>query len=199
MESNGSGDGDLRAHTISRLAIVGAPATAVLWIGGTLLAVFLFPSFDWTTNALAEVGRSGESTAPIFDASLFLGSLFGLVFLGSVVAPRIDRVRQVGLGLMGLLMFLVGAGQLGIQQPWFLVVVLAMIFGFPLAIAFYGTGEVFAGNFRLGVLSFWLGLIHLLAWDILSNLLEFSSAIPTFLTIVLFSVWIMAMYSKYRN
>lgn len=71
---------------------------ALLWIAGTLLAVYLFPSFDWTTNALAEVGRSGEPTAPLFDASLFLGSLFGLVFLRSVAGPQFDHVRQVGLG-----------------------------------------------------------------------------------------------------
>lgn len=100
---------------------------------------------------------------------------------------------------MGLFIFLIGTGQLGIQQPWFLGVVLAVIFGFPLSIALYGTGEVFAGNLRLGVLSFWLGLLHLLTWSTLSNLLEFSSAIPTFLTIVLFSVWIMAMYWKYGD
>lgn len=196
MSASSFGDGHTGRQSLKRFAVLGAPAMAVLWIGGTLIAVLMFPSFNWTTDTLAQVGRTGEPTAPLFDGSLFIGSLFGIIFLWQVSKQKTATLQRVGLALMGALIFLVGAGQLGFQQPWLLLIVLSIIFGTPVAIGLYGTGEIFAGNLRLGVLSFWLGIAHIMAWSIISNLLEFSSAIPTFATIVLLSIWSLTLYRQ---
>lgn len=189
-------------HSVAqRIARYSAPAVAILWIGGILLATLLFPSFDWTQDTLAEVGRAGQATAPILDGSLFAGSLLGVWFLWVIAKQRgqTSVLQRAGLLLMGLMVFLVGFGQLGIPQPYLLVIVLSIVWFLPLTFAVYGTGEVLSGNDRLGLLSFWFGIVHLLAWQIISNFLSFSSAIPAFITTILLAVWILAHYREFMT
>jgi hypothetical membrane protein len=177
-----------------RLARFAAPAMAVLWIGGTLLATALFPGFDWTQDAINKVGTAGEPTAPILDGSLFVGSLLGLAFLWRVAREKRTTVQRAGIVLMGLMVFISGFGQLGIPQPYLLILVLSLIWLLPVAFGVYGTAEVLEGDDRIGVLSFWFGIVHLLSWQIISNAMGFSSAIPAFITIALLAAWVLALY-----
>lgn len=180
------GDG----RSLPRLARHAGPAMAVLWVGGTLAATLLFPGFNWTSNTLAEVGTAGQPSAPVFDASLVLGSALGLVFLWRLWSASTNHLQRAGLALLGALIALVGVVQLGVGNPWIELVALAFILLTLPALALQGSGDVFAGRERVGVWSIWLGVVHLLGWQVLSIILGYSAAVPTFLSMVLLSAWL---------
>lgn len=186
-------------RTVSRGWRLAGPTAVVLWIGGTLVSTLLFPGFSWTSNTLAEVGTAGRPSAPVFDVSVVAGSVLGVLFLALVWRRSANHYQRAGVGVLGILFILIGAAQVGLQNPWLELIALAVILVTLPALALYGTGAVLAGRHRLGLWSIWLGIGHLLAWQVLSIILGFSSAIPTFVTLVLLSGWVLLHYSRFRR
>lgn len=189
----GTGGTGVHDSMRARLALTG-PAMAVLWIAGPLVATSLYPAFDWTANTLAQVGQAGRSSAIVFDASIGLGAVFGLVFLGLVWTTAANRLQRAGLAAVGLLVSLVGVAQLGVQNPWFELIALAFIIGLLPALALSGSGDVLDGHAVRGLTAIWLGIAHLLVWQVVSIILGFSSATPTFVSMVLVSAWVLTHY-----
>lgn len=171
---------------------------AGLWIVGTLVSTLLFPAFRWTTNTLAEVGRAGQPSAVPFDASIVLGSVLGVAFLWGRWSETENVLQRGGIVLIAALIGLVGISQLGLRNPWLELVALTFILATLPALALFGSGDVLAGQRRRGILAVWLGIGHILAWQVISIILGFSSAIPTFVSMSLLSAWILALYATER-
>jgi hypothetical membrane protein len=182
--------------TLQRFAALGGPAMVVLWLGGILVATLLDPSFGWTSNTLAELGRAGQPSALVNDVSVVLGGSLGLLFLWRVWSESTNNVQRSGVAFVGLIVLLLSVAQLGVQNPWLeLMALVFILFTLP-ALALHGSGDVFAGRPRRGVLSIWLGIVHILEWQVLSIILGLSSAIPAYVSLVLLSVWVLAQYSS---
>lgn len=184
-----------RGWTVERLAAIGGPAMVVLWLVGSIGSTLLYPSFDWTANTFAEVGTAGQPSALVYDTSMALGAILGLVFLWRVWRDAENHLQRAGIGLVGILVVLLGVGQLGIQNPWLEAIALTFILLTLPALALHGTGDVFADRPRRGVLSIWLGVVHILEWQVLAIIAGLSSAIPTVVSLVLLSGWALAQYA----
>ena len=69
------------SHRIKTAALIGAIAP-VLSLGGTLILTALSPWFDWTSNAISDLGNSTLGLA--FNATLIVGGLCYLYFILSI-------------------------------------------------------------------------------------------------------------------
>jgi hypothetical membrane protein len=183
----------------SKISLWFGPGLAGLWIIGVLISTFMFPSFIWTKNTFAEIGRSGGAAAFVFDFSVVTGSLLGLLFLIRTWQHAINNFQKTGIALLAALFFLTGIAQLGLGNPWLEVFALSFIFLLLPAFALIGSGDVLAGHPRRGIVTFWLGIVHSLSWQILSVTLEFSSSIPTFISFFLISIWTFLQFFAMRG
>lgn len=166
----------------------------VVWLGGTFVSTLLFPSFSWTADTLAAAGRAGRPSALLFDASIVLGALLGIVFLGRLWPETTHPHQRAGIGLIAALVALTGGAQLGLRNPWFELIALAFVLLLLPALAIFGSGDVLAGRPRRGLLAVWLGVTHLLAWQVLTIIMGLSAAVPTLLSLALLSTWVLSLY-----
>ena len=189
-----------------RLATNCGFAAAIVPLGAILLATLVAApeTFTWRGRALSDMGRAGTRTFPLFNGGLILGGLLGIPFgwrLWIATRNRLDRVGVALLwvatvALVGIGVFFLGhdAYYLGteLHSP-----VALLFFGLaPFAQWCYGSGLVLAGDARLGLASFWLGIVHPLAW--LGWLLSRAGAadssawfaVPEFVAAVAFGGWV---------
>lgn len=186
-------------RTLQQVALLAGPVMVVVWLAGVFVSTLIFPSFNWTSNTLAEVGRAGAPSALLFDASFVLGVVLAGVFLGRIWPETAHTLQRVGIGLVGFLLVITAVAQLGVQNPWLELIALAFLLLLLPALGLYGTGDILAGHPGRGILAFWLGIAHILSWQILSIILEFSSAIPTYTSLVLISIWVLSLYGTVRR
>ncbi len=57
-----------------------AIAGVAIGLIGVLACTFLYPGFDWTDNALSDMGRVGKPTAPLYNGVLLISGALLLVF-----------------------------------------------------------------------------------------------------------------------
>jgi len=174
--------------TARLLAGLAGPAEAITFVGGILLAAYVFssaPSFDWTGNL--------EQFGIFRHYSIALGCIFGLVFLWPVWEDARTAVQRAGIGLFGL-GFLISGGAnamatAGIRAGDWAVIGLLLLF--PLALLVSGGGDVYAGERRRGLGSLILGLVYIGILGLLFSGYQLIAYVGSF---VILSVWAIVLY-----
>jgi len=141
-----------------------APAIALGSVG--LATVVAPPSeFTWKAFALSDLGRPDARTFLLFNGGLVIGSAVGLGFVWPLWRRAGNWFERAG--TIAFVLTVVGLGLVGVfhlpralHQP----VSLAFFVGAPFASWLYGTGQVLAGESRLGLVSIWIGVAHVVGW-----------------------------------
>lgn len=151
-----------------------APAIAAVTI---LAATLVDPGFVWADDALSNLGElpAGESItlsflagAPefaLFNGGLILTGLVGLPFAWRLWTDADHILHRVGaLQFAGALIALALVGVYYIpREPHGAVAIAHYLLGIVFMWT-YGTGSVLAGRTRWGLVTIWLGIVHLMAW-----------------------------------
>lgn len=156
--------------TAGRLTLLAGPAgivvSAVGIFGSAFLASFVTGSwFSWTGNALSHLGAAGEPTAPLFNGSLVLGGVLGVVYVWRVGRSARNAWHRVGLLLLGAgLASSSLVGVFNLPHPLHTPVALGYFVAFTLGLFAHGSGDALAGRPRRGVRSVWLAVAHVAGW-----------------------------------
>lgn len=168
-------------------------AAPLVSLGAILLATALSPDFSWTESALSELGRPEAATAALFNGGLLLGGALALPFVGrvAVVADHaLTRLGSLAFGLAAVAMALVGLFPTGtaFHFPAALSLYAFVTYGLFL----YGSGRALVGRVQEGVLSIWLGVVHVTSWMAwgLGLRLGPGLAIPETVGAVIFAAWV---------
>lgn len=150
---------------VERLAVGAGVVGPLVGFAATLSAAILSPSFQWTGNALSDLGAATAANPWLFNYGLVASALLTLPFAWAVWAAAGHPVQRlgaltfaastVGLGLVGL--FPIGSdlhGPVAIAYFTFLTFTLWV----------HGSGSVLAGLARPGLVAIWLGIGHVLLW-----------------------------------
>lgn len=163
---------DRRAATAATGLV--APTIAAVTI---LAATFVDPAFSWTEDALSNLGElpMGESitlpflaSAPefaLFNGGLLLTGIVGLPFALRLWTDADHVLQRVGaLQFAGALIALALVGVFHIpREPHGTVAIAHYLLGIVFLWT-HGTGSVLVGRTRWGLVTIWLGSVHLLAW-----------------------------------
>lgn len=179
-----------------------APVIAAVTI---LSATIVDPTFSWRQNALSDLGAlpAGESISisflaatpefALFNGGLLLTGLVGLPFawrLWDDADHPLHRIAAVGFAATLISLSLVGVFHIprDLHGP-------AAIAHYVLGIVFlwtHGTGSVLSGRVRWGLVTIWLGIVHLVAWLVWAAFLTGpipGLAIPETVGAVIFGGW----------
>jgi hypothetical protein len=185
-----------RARGVQRVSLLAGPTAGIAFVGGTLLAVVLAPSVDWTVQPFDALGIS-------LHLGVIVGSLLGIVFLWSVWRDAEHRIQRAGIGLFGfalLMMALVNAVEVAFTafpESAGILGVLGFMIGIPSAMLVSGIGDVVAGFRRRGFASFGLWIVYFAFW-----VYGFQTrALPVvigFVWLVCISTWMLVQYASLR-
>ncbi|XVH33078.1 DUF998 domain-containing protein (plasmid) [Haloferacaceae archaeon DSL9] len=132
--------------------------------GSIFLAVVLSPSFQWTTNALSDLGAVGAHRAWIFNGGLILSGFFFVAFAFGVFTNSAHRIESLGALVIALVYFLTMlVGVFPYPTRLHNPVALGQFFLIPIGLWIYGTGNVLRGATRLGATTIGLGIVALAA------------------------------------
>lgn len=160
-------------HVASACGVVG-PAVAATAI---LAATLVDPQFVWTNSALSDTGAlpDGQSitwsfvgSSPqflVFNGGLILTGVIGMPFSGVLWARSetlFQRLGVVAFGVALVALALVGVFHLP-RDPHGMVAITHYLAA-TVALWLYGTGSALAGRVRWGLVTLWLGIVHLLFW-----------------------------------
>ncbi|MCL9812939.1 DUF998 domain-containing protein [Natranaeroarchaeum aerophilus] len=179
-----------------------APAIAAVTI---LAATLVDPGFVWADDALSNLGElpAGESVTlsflvdtpqfALFNGGLILTGLVGLPFAWRLWVDADHPLQRVGAAqFAGALIALALVGVYYIPRDPHGAVAIAH---YLLGIVFmwtHGTGSVLAGRTRWGLVTIWLGIVHLVAWLVWAALLTGQIpglAIPETVGALIFGGW----------
>lgn len=136
----------------------------VVFYGSVLLAVTLSSSFQWTANALSDLGAVGTPHAWIFNGGLVLSGLFFLVFISGAFRHSSRRVELIGAFVIAFVYFLsILVGIFPYPMPLHDPIALVQFLLIPVGLWIYGTGNVLRGASRLGAVTIGLGIGALVA------------------------------------
>ncbi len=179
-----------------------APVIAAVTI---LAATVVDPGFVWADDALSNLGElpAGESItlsflagAPqfgLFNGGLILTGIVGLPFAWRLWADADHVLHLVGaLQFAGALIALALVGVYYIpREPHGAVAIAHYLLGIVFMWT-HGTGSVLAGRTRWGLVTIWLGIVHLVAWLVWAALLTGQIpglAIPETVGALIFGGW----------
>ncbi|MFA9415343.1 DUF998 domain-containing protein [Natrinema sp. HArc-T2] len=201
----------------TRIATYCGFAAPTVALGAIALATIVAPpeTFTWHDRALSEMGRYGAPTFWLFNGGLIVGGLLGLPFVWRCWLASRNAVERLGIvllviavgGLIGVAVFFLEHTAVYLETSLHGLAALAVFSVAPFASWVYGTGAALADDGRLAVASFWLGIVHPLAW--LGWLLSLGGrvdtgtwfAVPEFVAAVAFGGWILtlAVAHRYRD
>jgi len=200
-----------RTHIATYCGIT-APAVA---LGAIVIATIVAPpeTFTWHDRALSEMGRHGAPTFLLFNGGLIGGGLLGLPFVRRCWLASRNAVERLGvvllaiavLGLIGVGVFFLEHTAIYLEASRHGLAALSVFSVAPFASWVYGTGAALAGDGHLAVASFWLEIVHPLAW--LGWLLSLGGridtgawvAVPEFVAAVAFAGWILTLAVAHRH
>lgn len=179
-----------------------APAIAAVTI---LAATLVDPGFVWADDALSNLGElpAGESITlsflaespefALFNGGLILTGIVGLAFAWRLWADAENWFLRIGaLQFAGALIALALVGVYYIpREPHGAVAIAHYLLGIVFLWT-HGTGSVLAGRVRWGLVTIWLGIVHLVAWLVWAALLTGpipGLAIPETVGAAIFGGW----------
>lgn len=159
----------------------------------TLTATLVAPWFDWSRNALSDLGATGEPTAPLFNGGLLVGGLVAAAFAWALyrrAGAILDRLAAVSYLGSAVALALVGAFPIGtaphapVAVAHFLLAVLTTWLA--------GGAAARAGHVRRGVAWVGLGVVGLSGWVALAAgaVPGGGIAVPEVLASVAFVTWV---------
>lgn len=162
-------------RTLTYFGLV-APTVALATM---LLATFVDPLFSWQTRSLSSIGEAnGEALLAVgsadqlafvlFNGGLLFGGLVGLPFVARLWMETVNGIETAGTVVLGVaLVAMTGIGFAYLDGP-------ANALHFPFAAGFYllatvallvfGTGAALDRVPTYGLVTMWLGIVHLLQW-----------------------------------
>jgi hypothetical membrane protein len=164
---------------------------------GIFLAVASYPQFSWTGNALSDLGVVEGVTAVLLNFSLVIGGILALIFASGFFIFLRDDV----LGRIGVFMFVLAALALiaiGIfpenVKPTHFYASEALFIISHISMFFMGTTFLRAGKMKLGLFTFLLAIVSLVAWIIqFSTRFVLGVAIPETISSISISTWIIVL------
>ncbi|QSG01890.1 DUF998 domain-containing protein [Natranaeroarchaeum sulfidigenes] len=179
-----------------------APAIAAVTI---LAATFVDPGFVWADDALSNLGElpAGESITlsflaespefVLFNGGLILTGIVGLAFAWRLWTDAKNWLHRLGaVQFAGALIALALVGVYYIpREPHGAVAIAHYLLGIVFLWT-HGTGSVLAGRVRWGLVTIWLGIVHLVAWLVWAALLTGpipGLAIPETVGAAIFGGW----------
>jgi len=195
--------------TRRRIATYCGFAGPIVSLGAIMLATIVAPpeTFTWHGRALSDMGRYGAPTFLLFNGGLIVGGLLGFPFAWRLWLESRNSLERVGVALLAVAVIgMIGVGIFFLKHTTLYLetslhgLAALTVFGVaPFAGWIYGTGAVLAGDGRLAVASFWLGIVHPVAW--LGWLVSLGGAIdtgtwfavPEFVAALAFGGWILSL------
>jgi len=160
--------------TRRRIATYCGFAGPIVSLGAIMLATIVAPpeTFTWHGRALSDMGRYGAPTFLLFNGGLIVGGLLGFPFAWRLWLESRNSLERVGVALLAVAVIgMIGVGIFFLEHTTLYLetslhgLAALTVFGVaPFAGWIYGTGAVLAGDGRLAVASFWLGIVHPVAW-----------------------------------
>jgi hypothetical membrane protein len=164
-------------RSIERLGTASGLLAPLVTLGAIAIATTLSPTFVWTTSALSDLGVRGAPTAWLFNGGLIVGSVIALPFGVLVFLSAENQIEQAGAVLFGVTAVLLAAiGVFPAGTPQHFPAAVSFYLFLSISLWVYGTGNVFAGKRRLGVLTVCLGLLNIVAWVVWA--VAFRAVIP---------------------
>lgn len=183
VAETGVGGTDYSLRELARLA---GPGSAVVTVGGILLAAYVF-------NATSSFQWSGEfdQFGVLRHYSIAIGSLFALILLWPVGETASNKIQQTGIVALGTGLVITRSanalGTIGIRSgDWAIIGLLVL---YPLGLLVFGGGDLYGGLKQREVAS--LGPVGLyiatLAWTVSQ---EGDMVLTYFISFVLISAWV---------
>ncbi|MEM2137826.1 MAG: DUF998 domain-containing protein [Candidatus Anstonellaceae archaeon] len=167
-----------------------SPVVAFVFI---ILAVGNYPSFDWYSNDLSDIGGASGMAALLFNASLVFSSALSLVFTYGLWDFMPDyKLSKVGVALFALsLVTLAGSGVFNKNfEPLHTQIALSFFFLFPLAMLFICGAFLQARNSHLGTTTMMMFLLAVLAWGLhWTGTIGKGLALPELISSLALSFW----------
>jgi hypothetical membrane protein len=192
--------------TTRRIAAATGVAGPVIAYGAIFVATILFQDFSWLENALSHTGAVGGKHADAASASVPVFN-YGLIAAGIIVLPYVwllwmgtahvlQKAGVAAFGLAALSLSCVGLFPVGSEYAaYHTPAALAHYISFSFGLWFYGTGGVLVDRTKWGLVTMWIGIVHLLLWIFWAVGTVLGSpvtglAIPEFLGGLIFGTWI---------
>lgn len=174
---------------------------AGLSLGSILLATMVSPTFEWTRNALSNLGVPGTqagtgTTALLFNGGLLLGTLLGWVFAYFLWTQAETRGKRVVAVLLAVTLATMGAVAV-FPQGTALHVPVASAFYLLITVTIWTDAVVVRGTEegRRGAVAAWLGATNLgawLLWAATGPVRRPGLAIPEIVGALVFALWILS-------
>lgn len=194
-----------REHYASICGLV-APIVA---LGAIFLSTLLASSatFTWRGRALSHMGEAGAETFWLFNGGLVAAGLIGIPFGWLMFRETRNRLEQVGvallwigvIGLVGVGVFFIGHTEYYLPVDLHALAALTVFAGAPFAKWLYASGAALAGDARLAIATFWLGIVHPMTWMLWLLSVQGRSdpmawfAVPEMVAAVAFGGWIVLL------
>lgn len=182
---------------ISGLCGLLAPVVAFTCIA---LAIYSYPPFSWTDNALSDLGVQSGITAPVFNIGLIVSGVLALIFASSLHV----FLQAKALGTVGTAIFVVDTlalAAIGVfpenVKPTHYIVSVMFFLLYPLAMLVITAALLLVGRKRMGLFTLLTALAAAATW-IFHWTVGFGSnvAIPETLSAIVASLWAMVVGFK---
>lgn len=182
------------------LAASGVFATAVT-LGSVLLATMVSPTFQWTGDALSELGDAETaagtgSTVLLFNGGLIVGAVIGLAFAWFLWKAAEPRGKQIVAALFAVTMVTMGAiGLFPMGSPLHFPV--AAAFFVMVTVTIWADALVGAGSDEgdRGAIAAWLGATNVgtwVIWGVTGPIRRPGIAIPEIVGAVVLAGWVLS-------
>lgn len=181
-------------------ALWAGPAAVAVAAFGIFGAVLLAPWFDWTANALSDLGAAGESTAPLFNGGLIVGGVLGVAFAARVWRAATNAAHRLGVTLFAVAFVTMGlVGIFALPHDLHTPVAVAFFLSFTYGLFVHGTGDVLAGNVRRGLASIWLAVAHVTGWLLFAVAPLDGLALPEMVGSAALGAWVLLTFRAVRT
>jgi hypothetical membrane protein len=182
-------------------------------VTSSVLPTLLAPWFEWTENALSDLGRlpEGESLSvalfvsrpefAIFNGGLVLAGLIGLPFGWWLFDEADTHFERAGACVFSVSMALLASiGVFYIPHELHGVSAISHFLTAVVSLLLYGTGMALGGRLRAGLVTAGCGIAYLLTWVVwgvvLAPTYPTSIAIPEFVSGLFFGGWVLVVASS---
>ncbi len=164
-----------------------------------LLAIFSYPEFSWTENALSDLGVIVGSTASLFNFGLMAGGVLAFVFaLGLyniLKRSTIGRIGGVAFILATLALIAIGVFPEN-MKPMHYFASVAFFALFPIAMLVISIAFALFDKMKMGLFTFLMAMVAAAVWTAQFSLRFVSGvAIPEAISALSVSVWAVVLSS----